>query len=545
MKGTKRFLCSILVAGLLLAGCGNDTDTSSTTSSEAESNTASTSSTATADNESGLPIVAEPVTYELVCSLSGNWKSPEDGIFWQDMEEKTNVHIEWTTFLDSEKDEKFSLMMTSGDYKDGFIGGLGGDNNIVEYGTQGIYIPLNDLIDQYAPNFLKKVEEVQPDIINRITTTDGSIYAMPSLLYNPVIYNNTFINKDWLDQVGMDVPTTTDEFEEVLKAFKDKDLNGNGENDEIPMTFMFNDWGASDHGPYFGSFGYPLSPDYTLIDSGTVHYLGAESSFKDGAEWLASLYAQGLIDKECFTQDGSALTAKAASGVLGVFSAWAATDAGDYADQYVLLETLKGPNGEQNALKEGITGFYRDSFIITDKAENPEILIKWVDQFYVDDEVGMNATYGIGPGEDMAWNYDDQGNMVMNENTPEGYARGQQQLPFAPAILGDKARYALDNMPENKVKSEDTEILLQYAGKFNDGTWERWPSCFMTVDESEELSILDTDLQSYSKNMLAKWIAGESDVNQDWDSYLEELNKIGLDRWLELKQQIYDRYSGK
>ena len=95
-----------------------------------------------------------------------------------------------------------------GEYPDAFMGALGGsDNGIITYGNEGIYIPLNDLIDQYAPNFKKRVEEEYPDLMKMITCADGNIYGMPSVLYNPDIYNNTFINKKWLDAVGAEVPT--------------------------------------------------------------------------------------------------------------------------------------------------------------------------------------------------------------------------------------------------------------------------------------------------------------------------------------------------
>ena len=81
------------------------------------------------------------------------------------------------------------------------------------------------------------------------------------------------------------------------------------------------------------------------------------------------------------------------------------------------------------------------------------------------------------------------------------------------------------------------------TGKFTDGTWERWPNAYMTLDEKDDISTTETDLQDYSKNQLAKWISGESDVNADWDGYLEELENIGLSHYLEVKQGIYDRYS--
>ena len=94
------------------------------------------------------------------------------------------------------------------------------------------------------------------------------------------------------------------------------------------MTFIFSDWGASDHGPYFGAFGYPLSPDYLMIDNKEVKYLGAEESYKKGAEWLSSLYSEGLIDRDAFTQDDSSLAANSFSRnrcrvlFMGQISGW-------------------------------------------------------------------------------------------------------------------------------------------------------------------------------------------------------------------------------
>ena len=551
-KTVKKMLCALLAGTMLLAGCGSggDTGSESTAVTATTENSGTTEAVSEADGTEAAgvqtssegPIVEEKVTYTIACELSPNWGNPAEGEFWQWLEEETNIHIECITYLETEADEKFKLLMASGDYPDAFIGALGGDDNdVITYGSEGIYIPLNDLIEQYCPNFNRRVSEEYPDLMKMITCADGNIYGMPAVLYNPDIYNNTFINQKWLDAVGAEIPTTTEEFAEVLRLFKENDPNGNGEADEIPMTFIFSDWGASDHGPYFGAFGYPLSPDYIMVDNKEVKYLGAEESFKEGAEWLGSLYAEGLVDRDVFTQDDSSMSAKVSQGTVGVFSSWDTTAAGEYADDYVALMPLQGPDGEQNALMEGITGLYKGRFMITNKCENPEILMQWVDRFYESLEVGLNATYGIGPDENKAWYYDENGDIVFKtgDELPEEYERGQQQLPFAPAILGDGVEDFLGNEEKNEINAE----MKQYAGKFEDGTWERWPSVYMTLEEKDDIATTETDLQDYSKNQLAKWIAGESDVNADWDNYLQELENIGLSHYLEVKQQIYDRYS--
>lgn len=546
----KMLLCAMLIAAMVLGGCGSSgaekntpVGSNGTGNEKNAGETKSDIQTNVADNGDGS-IVQDKVTYTIACRLSPNWGNPAEGEFWKQLEEETNIHIEWVTYLETEAAEKFKLLMASGDYPDAFIGGLGGDDSdVISYGSQGIYIPLNDLISENAANFNRRLNEEYPDVTKMITAPDGNIYAMPGVLYNPVIYNSTYINKKWLEVIGAQVPATTQEFEEVLKKFKTEDPNGNGKTDEIPLTFIYSDWGASDAGGYFGAFGYPLSPDYTVIDQGKVVYLGIQDSFKAGANWLAQLYSENLIDKDVFTQDDSAYSAKVSTGTVGVFSSWDTSAAGDYASDYVALMPLAGPNGDKNSLKEGITGFYKSQFIITNKAKNPEILMKWVDRFYKDIETGLNATQGMGPDRNKSWYKDDNGSIVWNSEISSEYERGQQQLPFAPAILGSQAESILSASGFAKEKADVVAQLLPYAEKFTDGTWERWPITFMTTDESEEVSIMENDLKNYSKNQLAKWITNESKADDDWSSYIKDLKDIGLEQWLSLKQEIYDRYN--
>ena len=474
-------------------------------------------------------------------------QDPNERIIFQRLEEQTNVHIKWTCFVSDQFSDKKNLALAQfGNLPDGLFNAGMSDYDLLRYAKQGIIIPLENLIDKYMPN-LQAVFEKYPEYRTMCTAPDGHIYSFPWIEQLgagkeaiQAIGDIAYINKKWLDAVGADIPTTTEEFEAVLKKFKEEDPNGNGEADEIPMTFMFSDWGASDHGPYFGAFGYPLSPDYIMIDNKEVKYLGAQDSFKKGAEWLGKLYGEGLVDRDIFTQDSSGMTAKISQGTVGVFSAWDITDAGEHTDEYVVRRRLKGPDGEQNALVEWITGFYKGRFMITEKAKNPEILMQWIDRFYENMETGLNATYGIGPDKEKAWYYDDNNNIIFKKDTelPEDQIRGQQQLPFAPAILGAGVEDFLGNPAKNEINAQ----MKQYAGKFEDGTWERWPSCYMTVEEKEDIATTETDLQVYSKNQLAKWIAGESDVNADWDNYLKELENVGLSHYLEVKQQIFDRY---
>jgi len=299
-----------------------------------------------------LPVVKDKMTYTIAVECYPNWGEPSEGEFWQKWEQETNIHINWVV-IRSDSSERYNLMMASGDYPDAFIGGWGGGaENIRKYGVeQKIYIPITKLISEHMTYFQKRAIPVEPDIMKILAATDGEIYSLPFISPDDsYIANAAFINQTWLDKLGLKTPTTTDEFEQVLLAFKTQDPNGNGKADELPLSFKFDDWGAYDHTSYFGAFGYPVNPsDYLIVDKGKVVFNGNQSGYKEAVAWFAKLYKQGLIDKESFTQDQAALVAKqnADPMVIGVFDSWANYSTNHY-DDYTVLMPLKGPNGDQN-----------------------------------------------------------------------------------------------------------------------------------------------------------------------------------------------------
>ncbi|MFO3718283.1 extracellular solute-binding protein, partial [Anaerococcus sp. ENR1011] len=186
-------------------------------------------------------IVDEKITMTMVAPGLGinEWNDMD---FVKDYEEKTNVHMDITTPPQSEFKTKLNLDFASGDIPDVIY--AGGPNTLnaaaeVDYGSQGLLAPLEDLIPEYAPNFNKLMEE-DPEIKKSITTTDGHIYAIPHINEGPTskwIMGPVWYNGEWLDNLGVkDLPKTTDEFYDLMVRFKNEDPNGNGEADEIPIS---------------------------------------------------------------------------------------------------------------------------------------------------------------------------------------------------------------------------------------------------------------------------------------------------------------------
>ena len=237
----KKVIAMVLTACMavgMLTGCGAKTDTAEMSGKQeaAAQGTEAGAQQPSNLNAEGFPIVNEEITLKVFGQqgpVQGKW---DEMAMWKKYQEMTNIKLDFTDVLPAEGyDEKKSLMWASNEYPDIFVRAFINNAEIVKYGNMGILAPLEDLIPQYAPNLQKLIDE-DPAILSRITAPDGHIYTLPAIFTLTAARDDKFwMNKSWLDQVGKEVPATVDELEEVLRAFKGVDFNGNGEADEYPM----------------------------------------------------------------------------------------------------------------------------------------------------------------------------------------------------------------------------------------------------------------------------------------------------------------------
>ena len=519
-------------------------------------------------NETGLPIVNEPVTVKMACSRAANWGDPNEGGFWKALEEKTGVHVEFDCYVDAEANEKYNLMMAGGTYPEAFIGGLGGsDTNLMTYGPLGVYLALNDLIDQYGENLKRAVEEEDPMLLELCRMLDGNIYSVPAYIdaVECNYPNMLCYNKDFLAMSGMDVPTTTDELYDFLVFIRDNDCNGNGDpTDEIPLTFDFGSWDGYLPVSLFGAFGYPYLSGYTLVDNGKVVFTATSDGYKEAVKWLNKLWTEGLIDLNAFSMADQGAAQAGDVPVLGVNMGWDRTAWGStkWKDSYDYMLPIYGPDGQASSLYYDYNYFTRSRFVITDKAENPALLMRWVDQFYADYKTGVEAIMGhVTDNEDEpTYALEKDGKIYVgywdnsyteelghtdeeNELRKHAYDRGWYNLAFCPTILGKAASSVVVKDPGKQEKDEIAQLYAAQEGnKFASGDWHSYPPVLMTEAETEEYSLLNTDITTFAKENLAAFIVGDQDIESGWDAYVQQLEGMGLDRWLEIKQDAYDRF---
>ena len=252
-KWLSMFLAAVMLCGVL-AGCGG-TQSGSTPASGAQSASAAGDSNVNAE---GFPIVNEPITLRGMVALNANVKDWNEHPALKRMEELTGIHIEWECVPDAGFTEKRNLAFASDDLPDIILRAKISPQEEMKYAANGQLVALDEYLD-YAPNLSALIE--QDDAIRKgITMPDGHIYSCPQL-------NNTegnlihhyWINKTWLDNLGLEAPTTVDELYDVLVAFRDNDPNGNGQKDEIPYCVVGKDYPHRMFYDLLGSWGFGIN----------------------------------------------------------------------------------------------------------------------------------------------------------------------------------------------------------------------------------------------------------------------------------------------
>ena len=555
---SKKKIFSLLLAAIMTMGVvsscgGNDGSSSEGSSTDTQSSSAEGSEAAAETvegvNLEGYPIVNDPMTVTMMgnkAAIHGEWDTLE---FFDIMEEMTNISFEFDTPASEVLEEKKNLALNSGTYAEVMFGTNLSRDQQVKYGSQGILLPLEDLIEKYCPNIMACFE-ANPGVRNSMTAPDGHIYSLAQVATNgPLKATNLWINKDWMDALGIaddELPTTAEEFEELLIRFRDEDPNGNGEQDEVPFV-IFDDAnkGMSLYNymlPWFGV----LSPQFYVDDDGVIHYGMIEENAKVGMEYIHNLYAEKLIDNDCFVTGAAEAQAKGAEGRVG--SGFHALPRFVFGNMTIEKEaTYPGIGAFSSEVNpERIctmgTGLSQGTFALTDKcSEEVQVaMMRWVDYLY-SEEGSWLIHYGP---EGHIWepspNNPDMAVYIQPEdgrNTEE--VRGGEITPdcgvACPKWVRPTTEGAWDDVQQQARIQWSEKNLNPYAKM-------TLPDMFFTTEEQAELDVLSTDLSKYMTENNAKFITGDQSFDE-WDAYVQGYKDMGIDRMIEIYQTAYYRWA--
>jgi putative aldouronate transport system substrate-binding protein len=501
--------------------------------------------------EGTFPVTEEPVTLRIFAPASASADITTAG-FTKWYEEQTGVTIEWMLAPSGQDaNQALNLLMASGDYPDVIMYALTPSQQML-YGQQGILIPLNDLIEEHG-TWTKKVFEEFPTIEEAVTSPDGTIYGLPEAnqCYHCSMAQKMWVYQPWLDALGLEMPTTTEEFQAMLTAFKTQDPNGNGKADEIPLTGApsENIWNGQMDSFLMNAFTLtPIETDRLTLTDGTVTPAYTQPEFREGLRYLRALYADGLIAPEAFTQTADQLLSQGLQDTVIVgavntaLSGYVAEWGSERNGEYVVVPPLEGPNGLRTTPFVSVYGGGR--FFITSAAENPEVALRFADALYIP-EVEMQAIFGK---EGVNWRWAEEGEVSI-EGNPAVFAT----LPApsdTPAHGWDQINnsyrpnwFRLAEVRKNEldvevVLYEQTKKMEPYAQDMSSAV----PPLFFTTEQAQELADLEATITRYVEEMIARFTTGDADIENDaaWDEFQTTLEQMGLPRMLEIYQAAYD-----
>lgn len=541
---TKKTLAPILLGSLLtLAACGNGEETDTENGTDTGAGNEGTTETVEVATE-GFPIVEETITLSLMAPGLGlsEW---EDMPTLQEYSELTNIEFEYTTPPQGDFATRLNLAFASQELPD--IIYAGGPNTLnasaeVDYGSQGLLLPLEDMLEEYAPNFYALMEE-NPEIRQSITTTDGHIYALPSIvrgdtsswIMGPVWYNGA-----WLDALGVEeLPQTTEEFYELMVRFRDEDPNGNGQQDEIPISDINMNGLRGWMMPAFGIKGWGIEEH-----NGEARYTFATENFRGYLEFMHRLYSEGLLDQETFSQSTEQKQAKGENNQIGVFQDWFSYFTTGRSEEEAINDPMYAPltsEYQDTPLMPMDSGIKRGTFALTSENPHPEASLRWIDYFYTEEGYEF---INLGP-EGYLWEWEDEegGTRVFNEeidpNSREEY-RGSITPAYGITIPG----LSIELDPIGGERSAFSDFLLEETQEKIEAHGEViFPQVYLTPEEQEEVTDIKSELETYVVENEAAFITGNIELNdENWNEYVSTLENLGVRRFEEIHQDAYDRW---
>ena len=520
------------------------------------------------------PVVNERVTVDLITLYnqvenSGLLDEAEFTAYFEDL---TNVEVNFVEIIESDQmDEKLNLILASGDLPDFFSTPFHISIQETWLNAQsGVFVPLTEMVNNNMPNLRAELDKY-PQYDAQLVFPDNEYYAFPRLeanCYHCSYQKKYWVYQPWLDALGLDQPQTTDEFKEMLIAFRDGDPNGNGIQDEIPMVGATAGWNGDPLEYLMSSFVYTNKGDFLQrVDGGTVEFVANTPEWREGLIFMNELFDEGLLAQETYVQNvdqmralvenpGVPIVGSYPAGWYGVYSVNGG-GTGRFAD-FQPISPLEGPNGVRQAPHSPFGVSYHT--VITNQAEEwkiPVIAQMW-DWFYGGfenqqlsqnmNELGVyfreitadERAAGIVARDGVLADYMPLETVVYGtEKQDRGWVRSRPGWQVAGG-RGLPPEWADDpSKQEWRLMVATSQLYEQYG---NDRYMP--PNLLTAAELQDERSDLEQiivgpgNTAGLVDQYTAEFITGARDITDDaeWDAYVNELQRAGVDRWVEINQ---------
>ena len=473
-----------------------------------------------------------------LASGASSLQSLNEVTMFQELEKRTGIHIDFIHPPIGQAEEQFSLMVASREFPDmisyNWINYPGGPDKAID---ANVIVSLNDLIDGNAPNF--KSWAAKEEYARDLKTDSGKYFGFPAINTGDYrIFGGPCLRGDWLKELGLAIPETIDEWDTVLRAFKEKKGASAPLTGDIGMFNWMDVWNS----------GFDVGIRL-YVEDGTVKYGPAEPGFKAFLTKFHEWYADGILDMDYPTNNGALLTEKLTNGESGAAICYIGGSIGAYMtmmkdkDPNYEMVAAPHPTAQKGTPPRFMTAEYdveKPFLAVTTACADTATAVKWIDNFY-SEEGRMLVNFGV---EGDTYNMVD-GKPVYTDkilHSPEGYSIAEAmcrnfQASYPTTGLKQDENY----LNQYYQYPQQTDALNLWAANVQSGKTTQFPRVTPTLDESEEVATLGTEISTYVDEMVLKFVQGTEPLS-NYDVFLENLQKLNLNRYLELQQAAYDRY---
>ena len=528
----------LLAASFALAACGSAGGTQAPSGAPESSSTMVV--TPSGETEPfALPFVTEPTT--VVWATRESWypqASYNSNLqAWEEIQERTGVTIEWQIMGVDYNDQMMLRLAAGTDLPDI----LRSPGNLPMYGASGVVLSLENLIDAYAPNIIKVWDENKP-ARQLATSADGHIYGVSVVMRENPPYHWQ-IRYDWLDNLGLDMPVTTDDWLDVFEAFKTGDPTGTNQAGVIPCLIDPLSFGQA-----FGVELFWTHFQFQARQDGRIGYKWADPRMPEILSYLKILFDNGYLWPEyASNQDVDSAEALIYDNRVGAYqnySDWGMT----YNDQlrrsvnrddvgYTSIPPALGPRGDRTL--EIIQVMSVGGTAISKDCKDPRIAMKMIDYLY-SDEGQMYMAWGI---EGITYEYGADGKPTFTDfarNNPDGLGISDVIRTYGgwPTTHWVQRPDVYADLVKGVPEFENSPALLSpfyHISHFNVAG---------TVEEQDELAQLLSDLNTHRAEQIFRFISGSRPISE-FDQFVNELKAMGMERAEEIEQIKYERFGAE
>jgi putative aldouronate transport system substrate-binding protein len=497
-----------------------------------------------------LPIAKDKVHLKIGIEAQANVEDFETNWMTRQLEQQGNFDLSFEVYPSGDLAQKVELMVMAGgkDLPDVIIGTFN-IGTATKYGQAGMIVPTNAYYQNSAYWSKEASGDLDIDPLKYVTSYDGNIYGLYGInvsLNNT--YNNGRINiyEPWLAGLGLKMPETTQEFLETLRAFRDKDPNGNGQKDEIPMVSYNSNMGANYLYAMMSPFIY-TQINFWLLTDGKIDVAFNKPGWREGIRYSKQLLDEGLLSPLSFTQDQSQMTALISPNPpkVGVVNRISMSNLGANdlkRGQYVPIPPLEGPAGRQSFYQPQLPEL---RMLITKNCKNPEAAFRLGDlmgseKFSIINRFGEQDVDWKTPDAEARSVWGSLGNPILESILTWGTVQNKYWGELGPRILSNK-HSAMDIDIGNPLDfvppmGKTIESFVKY----------RKPEAAVAglvynEQEQEVMDSLHSTILSYVRESFARFVTGNLNIDRDWDAYIAEFSKMGLEDVIQVTQSAYDR----